>query len=164
MDFIAAEKYVTEQKEKIISLLIDYAMTDTILFWSEDEVLNKLQKQQWQPMIDKFNEAVSTDFKMTYGLNISPENEKNKSILQKYIDSFNKKELSALYAASASMKSVFLGLLLAKKKINASEAFKSAFLEELHQNSLWGEEKEAVAKREQVKTDLLEIEEYLQNG
>jgi len=164
MDFTAAEKYVTEHKEQIISLLLDYALTDTILFWSEDEVLQNLQKQQWLPMINMFNKETGANFAATYGLDISAENENNKPILEIYLNNLNKKELSALYKASASMKSVLLGVLLVKNQITSSEAVKSAFLEEIYQNTLWGEEEQALASREQVKKDLLEIEEYLKNG
>ena len=164
MDFTAVEKYVIEHREEVISLLLDYVMTDTVLFWSKDESLQKLQKQQWLPMITLFNKETDADFAATCNLDILVENEKNRSVLEIYFNNLNKKELSALYAASANMKSVFLGLLLAKNKIAASEAFKKAFLEEMYQNTLWGEEEQALALREAVKKDLLDIEEYLKNG
>lgn len=164
MDFAAVEKYIIEHKEQVVSLLLDYVMADTVLFWSEDKALQKLQKQQWLPMISMFNKETASDFAATCSLNILAENEKNKSALEIYFNNLNKKELSALYTASTSMKSVFLGLLLAKNKITASEAFKTAFLEEIYQNTLWGEEEQGLVSRKAVEKDLLEIEEYLKNG
>ena len=164
MDFKAVEKHITEQKEQTISLLLDYVMTDTILFWSEDKILQNLQKQQWLPLINMFNNETATNFVATHNLDILNENEQNKSVLRVYFNTLSNKELSALYVASESMKSVLLGLLLAKSKITYSEAFKAAFLEELYQNTLWGEEEQALVSREQIKKDLYKIEEYLKNG
>ena len=164
MDFKAIEKHIVEHKEQIISLLLDCVMTDTILFWSEDKALQNLQKQQWLPMINMFNKETVTDFSATYGLNTLAENEKNKPILKAYFNTLNNKELSALYAAAESMKSVLLGLLLSKNKITHSEAFNTAFLEELYQNTIWGEEEQSLESRKQIKKDLYEIEEYLKNG
>lgn len=164
MDFKAVEKHITEHKEQIISLLLDYVMTDTILFWSEDKILQNLQKQQWLPLIKMFNSETATNFAATNKLDILTENEQKKPVLRAYFNTLSNKELSALYVASESMKSVLLGLLLAKSKITYSEAFKAAFLEEIYQNTLWGEEEQALVSREQIKKDLYKIGEYLKNG
>ena len=71
------------------------------------------------------------------------------------------KELGAFYVAALNMKSVLLAAALVKGKINANQAFEAAFLEELWQNENWGADEEALKKREELKQELVDVENFL---
>ena len=165
MPFRNVEQYILQNKEDIVFLLSDYVLTDTILFWSDEDEIKFQQQKEWQPVIDFINKDVGLHLQKTFDLLPPSENEENKKALQEYLRTLYLKDLTALYLVATELKSVLLATMLIKRKINASEAFKKAFLEELFQNERWGTDKEAENKREQIKEKLLKIEEYLkENG
>ena len=61
------------------------------------------------------------------------------------------------------MRSVLLAAALVKGRINAKEAFDAAFLEELWQNESWGVDEEAAKRREEMREELQQIEDFLKN-
>lgn len=164
MLFRDVEQYVLQNKEKIVSLLAEYVLTDTILFWSDEKDLNFLQQEKWQPIIDFVNKEIGINLQKTY--KITPPNENNlyQEAFKIYIRTLYLKELTALYLGATELKSVLLSIAFVKKKISATEAFNLSFLEEFFQNKSWGTDKEAENKKEQIKETILKIEEYLQEN
>ena len=71
------------------------------------------------------------------------------------------KELACYYAAALNMKSVLLALALIKGRVDAENASRLSFLDELWQNNLWGIDEEALARRADRGNELKKIEGYL---
>ena len=71
------------------------------------------------------------------------------------------KELACYYAASLNMKSVLLALALVKGRIDANEAGRLSYLEELWQNEMWGTDDDAEKIRLERCAELKKIESYL---
>ena len=118
------------------------------------------QKNQWQPVLDLLNAVFKLDLQITTGLT-PPDNKHVVSEFSRHLNNMSDNELTGCFLAALEMKSVLLGLLLAKQKITAADAFKMAFLEELFQNQSWGEDFAAVEARENTKKHLEQIEGYL---
>ena len=59
-----------------------------------------------------------------------------------------------LRAASQVCGSVVIGLALSYLRLEAGPAFAAALLEETYQMELWGEEAEALKRRENLRADL----------
>ena len=87
--------------------------------------------------------------------------EKSAERLKMFMESLSNKELAAFYVAALNMKSVLLASALIKGKINAKQAFEAAYLEELWQAENWGVEEEAEKRRQEVRQELKDIEEFL---
>lgn len=164
MPFRDAEQYVLQNKKEIISLLAEFVLTDTILFWSADEDIKLLQRKKWQPIIDFANNEIGLNLQKTYEITPSSENEFCREAFKNYTRTLYLNKLTALYLAATELKSVLLAVALIKGKISATEAFNRAFLEEFYQNERWGTDKEAENKREQIKEKMLKIEGYIQEN
>ena len=59
---------------------------------------------------------------------------------------------------------VLLAAALVKGKINAEEAFRAAFLDELWQAETWGADEEAENRRQTIKNEICEIEKFLHSS
>lgn len=161
IDFKTTEKDIKEHKDEIIDKLIGFSGTDVLLFWSGNEELKKKQNEQWSPILSWIKEYFNMNFQKTETLTPPPENEKYRHYFIDLLHKMSIKDLTSFYLAAVRMKSPLLALALVKKKIDASEAFNLAYLEELHQNKIWGEEEEAVKRRQPIQKELREIEKYM---
>ena len=164
MPFRDAEQYILQNKKEIISLLAEFVLTDTILFWSADEDIKLLQREKWQPIIDFADKEIGINLQKTYEIIPPSENNHCREAFKNYLRTLYLNELTALYLAATELKSVLLAVALVKRKISATEVFEGAFLEEFYQNERWGTDKEAENKREQIKENLLKIEGYIQEN
>ena len=54
--------------------------------------------------------------------------------------------------------------MLEQGKINAEEAFRAAFLDELWQAETWGADEEAENRRQTIKNEICEIEKFLHSS
>lgn len=160
MDFAKLQKSISENRADVIKNLGRFLPADTLLFWSDNEQLHELQKKHWQPLLKTLNSVFKMDLQITTGL-AAPENREATEIFAQHLNKMSDKELAACYWAASAMKSVLLGLLLAKQKISTEQALFACFLEEIYQNKRWGEDVAALNLRRQIQEDLSEIERYL---
>ena len=81
--------------------------------------------------------------------------------LKKVFDEMSDTELACYYAAALNMRSVLLALAFVKGKLTAEKACHLAYLEEVWQNEIWGEDEDALNRRQERCEELKEIEGYL---
>lgn len=162
MDFIKSQKYIAAHREETIKNLCRFITADTLLFWSNEPDLNAFQKKYWQPILDDLNTVFKLQIKTTTSL-YAKENEELSKLFEQYLQQLSDKELTVCFLVSSELKSVLLGWLLSKQKISSDTAFEAAFLEEIYQNRLWGEDVAALNAREKTKQQLRAIEAYLNN-
>lgn len=155
---------VAENREAIIEKLVDFSMTDMLLFWGENKDLIERQKKMWQPILDWAQETMALQLKTTQGIDVPEQDEQTGSRMRLFLESLNNKELLAFFKAALDMRSVLLAAALVKGKINAKQAFEAAFIEELWQSENWGVVEEAQKNREELKDELIEIENFLKTN
>ena len=160
-DWTAIETDVSENKEAIIGKLVEFALSDTLLFWSTDKNVHGVQEQKWAPIISWVNQTIRGDFKKTSGLDTLDENNDMSDKLKIYLSNLSDKELSVFYVAALTMRSVLLALALVKGKINANEAFELSELETLYQIQKWGVDDTIEARHSNIKQILINAEEHL---
>ena len=151
---------IKKYKDKIISELIEFANTDLLLFWDNKTDLRLQQEKEWGPILTWVEEELGVVLKKSDNLNI-PENTEFQSLLKAILNNMTDRDLACYYAAALNMKSVLLALALIKGRLNAEEASRLAYLDELWQNDLWGLDEEAKLRRENRCNDLKKIESYL---
>lgn len=148
-------------REKIIKEQIAFAATDTICFFSPyPEELLTLQREKWQPVIDRIN-AVGCDFKASVGLDVQNPSERTRAFLEKRLNALSDEALCAFAAISGGCRSVILALAVSDGAISAENAFDLAVLEESFQNKIWREDEDALASREGRRKSVLEAAEKL---
>ncbi len=151
---------IVNYREDIEIKLLEFAKTDLLFFWSEKNDLYLRQKKEWQPILDWVEDTLLVKINTTSKLDV-PNNEELQNSLKGLFVKMTEKELACYYAAALNMKSVLLALALVKGKIDAKEAGKLSYLEELWQNEMWGNDEEAIKRRKERCDELVEIESYL---
>ena len=163
-DFKAMMKDVSQHRTEIIERMVNFSLTDTLLFRSPDAVeLIEEEHKVWDPIVAWAKEKMRADFKTSESLEVPVENNASLPRLQVFLESLSDKELVAFYEVSKITKSVLLAAAFVKGKVNADEAFKAAFLEEIWQADKWGHDEQADKRREIIKQELKDVEDFLKN-
>ena len=163
-DFKAMVKDVVQHRKEIIERMVNFSLTDTLLFRNPDAVdLIEEERKVWDPIVDWAKEKMQADFKTSESLEVPVENNASLPRLQVFLESLSDKELVAFYEVSKITKSVLLAAAFVKGKVNADEAFKAAFLEEIWQADKWGHDEQADNRREIIKQELKDVEDFLKN-
>lgn len=155
-----AMKEIGLYRKDVEEKILEFARTDLLFFWGEKKELFEKQQKEWQPILDWVEERINARIKTTTSLNV-PDNEFLQHPLKVIVEEMSDKELACFYAAALNMKSVLLGLALIKGRIDAEEAGRLSYLEELWQNEIWGKEIEAQKRREERCEELKVIERFL---
>lgn len=158
---ISAE--IAEHRDEVIDKLVQFSLTDMLLFWGQEKELIQRQEEQWAPLLLWAKQELDTKFMTTQGLDVPEENKTSGYRLKLFMESLSDKELTAFYAAALDMRSVLLAAALVKGRITAEQAYQAAFLEELWQAENWGVEEEAEKRRQEIKTELQAITEFLKS-
>lgn len=154
-------KDIALHREEVIKGMVQLSLTDVLLFWGQQKELIERQKKAWEPILKWVNEILEAELKYTSSLDIPEQPKESGYRLQNFLEKLSDKELAGFYVAALNMKSVLLAAALVKGKVNSEEAFKAAFLEELWQNENWGVVDEAMKKREEMKQELVDVENFL---
>ncbi len=155
-----AVKEISKNRLEIIAKLLQFAKTDLLFFWGEKKDLYLRQQKEWLPILDWAGKELNVRLNKTDGLEV-PENKALQNPLGQFLNGLSDKELACYYAAALNMRSILLAMALVKKRINAKEACRLSYLEELWQNEMWGADEEAAEKRQERCRELEEIESYL---
>lgn len=158
---ISAE--IAEHRDEVIDKLVQFSLTDMLLFWGQEKELIQRQEEHWAPLLLWAKQELDTKFMTTQGLDVPEENKTSGYRLKLFMESLSDKELTAFYAAALDMRSVLLAAALVKGRITAEQAYQAAFLEELWQAESWGVEEEAERRRQEIKAELQAIAEFLKS-
>ncbi len=154
-------KEIAKNREEVIDRLVQFALTDMLLFWGTNKELAERQEKIWGPILQWASYEVNTKFIKTQSIDVPSQEENSAQRLKMFMETLSNKELAAFYIAALNMKSVLLAAALIKGKINAQQAFEAAYLEELWQAENWGVETEAEKRRTEIRKELQEIETFL---
>lgn len=152
---------IGEHRAEIIDKLVQFSLTDMLLFWGQEKDLIARQEEEWAPLLKWAQQELDAQMVTTHGLNVPEENKASGYKLKKFMEGLSDKELVAFYAAALNMRSVLLAAALVKGRINAEQAFKAAYLEELWQSENWGTDEDSEKRRGELKEELLQIEHFL---
>ena len=160
-DLEKAREEIAKNRAEVIERLVQFSMTDLLLFWGQEKDLMERQAKIWGPILAWAEEKMKAKFATTQSLDVPQENQASGYRLKVFLENLSDKELTAFYAAALQMRSVLLAAALVRGKINAEEAFQAAFLDELWQAENWGSDEEAEKRRQTIKSEIIEIERFL---
>ncbi|MFT8247146.1 ATP12 family chaperone protein [Roseomonas sp. BN140053] len=137
-----------------VDAIARYGESDLLCYRAEDRQLAAEQAAEWQPLLDWCAERHGAALRVTSGLMPVPQDPAALAALHRAVAAHTPLELSALGVAVPATGSLVLGLALSARRIDAVAAMRLATLDETHQEAFWGEDAEALARREGIAADL----------
>lgn len=154
---------VGPQRQRIVDDLIDYGGHDLICYWS-DETGDLLNRQQllWQPLLDWSAQSLAAPLAKTCGVISQDQPPASLAALRDAVEGHDTLALTGLTTAAQAAGSLIIGLALSHGRLNAEEAHRLSQLDELYQAERWGEDAEAVARREHLRQEMLSAARFLE--
>lgn len=153
---------VRPQRGQIVEDLVGFGGHDLLCYWTDEtgELLRR-QQQHWQPLLDWAAADLDAPLKKTCGVISQAQSDASLAALRRAIEAHDDLALTGLAAAAKAAGSVILGLALARRRLDAAEAFRLSQLDELYQAERWGEDAEAAARREALRRELESARRFL---
>ena len=107
-DLEKAREEIAKNRAEVIERLVQFSMTDLLLFWGQEKDLMERQTKIWGPILAWAEEKMKAKFVTTQGLDVPQENQTSGYRLKVFLESLSDKELTAFYAAALQMRSVLL--------------------------------------------------------
>ncbi|XP_005183484.2 ATP synthase mitochondrial F1 complex assembly factor 2 [Musca domestica] len=137
--FTAIDNPNNHTKIDMVNYLLNYIPTDTILFQYDDEKdLHDLQRNEWDPLIEWFNERYGTQLKKTMDITPPTVSSEDKMKISKYLLSHSEDVLYGFVFAVDTLKSIILAFAAIDQRIAVDKAVTLARLEEEYQLKFWG--------------------------
>ena len=159
---VTAIDSVLPQLSALSSEMQNYIMNDLLCYRElEDIKLQECQSKHWDPWLKWSKTEFNFELKPTKGVMPINQDENNASLLLSLISQMDIWQFTCFVRATTLSGSAILSLALLKKRLNADELFFLCFLDELYQVERWGEDEEALEKRNAIKTELYDVSEFL---
>lgn len=127
-------------KHDIVSYILEYFPTDTLLFFSdEEEELRVSQERKWLPILEWFQKRFNVNQKFSRDLQPPPVSTDTRAILARHLLSYDFPELNAICFGVEALKSSILMLACIERRLEPKEAVLLARLEEEYQLERWGQ-------------------------
>ncbi len=137
----------TAEREHVTLEITQYAGSDLVCYWADrPPELVQLQAKHWQPVLDWAKATLAAELVKTSGMMHVAQPEASLEALQCHVAKLNNWELTGVYISMTLLGSALLALrLLAGAEANTVWA--AAHVDEDYQISQWGEDAEAVQRR-----------------
>jgi len=134
--------------------IAEYAESDLLCYRAEDRRLAAMQAESWQPILDWAALQHDAPLRVTTGIVHVAQPPDSLRALHAAVAAHSPFGLSALGIAVPAMGSVVLGLALSAGRIGPGEAHRLAMIDETYQESFWGTDSEAEARRVRIAADI----------
>jgi len=153
---------MTSERHRFDEYLAGYAASDLLCYRAEHPPeLVARQEAQWQPLLDWAEERYAARLEVTQGVVPHPQPPATLTALRTTIDAQDAMSLSALHSATTAAGSLVIGLALLDGRLAANEAFELAELDESFQIEQWGEDPEAVRRREAIRAEFHAVADFI---
>lgn len=154
---------VAAAREAIVDGVVRYAGTDLLCYRADatQPVLQERQARVWQPILDWA--ALRHDARLAVCAGLMPVEQPQGAVraLRAAVEALDDMTLSGVQNATAALGSLVLALALLEGRISAEEAFEVSQLDETFQIEQWGEDVEAVRRRQAIRADILSTRRFL---
>lgn len=154
---------VRPNRDAVIAELTGYGRSDLLCYRASfPEDLIERQAKAWQPLLDWSKNDLGVALSVTEGVMPITQDDHALIRLQDHVEGFDDYYLTALHSLTTVSGSVIIGLAVMKKQIDAKAAFEAAQLDEEYAMEKWGEDAEAIARRDRHRAELLAAGRYLE--
>ena len=153
---------VPSKREKIIKELVGYGNTDLLCYRVEKpHDLKVLQEKLWQAPLEYFSSKTNVNLRVTHNVVPLQQNPECLSKLASIVTGFDNFQLAGLLSLTCLSGSIVLGVSMLYGWMDVCEAWRLIFLDEFHQERIWGADGEALVRRKQIKTDLCNSHRFI---
>jgi chaperone required for assembly of F1-ATPase len=146
---------VTARRQEVVDDLVKYAGSDLICYRAaEPDRLVHAQNAGWNPVLDWVRETHGARFALAQGIVHVEQSPEAKAAIRKAVEAVRSPfQLAALHVMTTLTGSVLIALAHAEGRLTADQAWAVAHVDEHHQESIWGEDHEAMMRRQNREAD-----------
>ncbi|MEE1613926.1 ATP12 family chaperone protein [Microvirga sp. CF3016] len=146
---------VTPRQAEVVDDLVRYAGSDLVYYRAgEPERLARSQDQAWSPVLDWAREAHGARFTLGEGVMHVAQPDDAVAAIRSAIEQVRSPfALAALHVMTTLSGSVLIALAHAAQELDVDRAWAAAHVDELYQESVWGEDYEAMERRRRREAD-----------
>ena len=153
---------VTPQRQALADELAGYIHDDVLRYRSGDDLdLAARQTEMWDPWLGWAEQACGLRLPATAGLMPVSADDAAEHIVRNRLQPLADAQFGCFYRVATLSGSVVLGLAFQERQLRADDVFETAFLDELYQNSLWGTDKEAADRQAAIRSELKDVERFM---
>ena len=157
-----AQDRIAPNPAPVAQELARYAETDLLCYRADKpEALVIRQARAWQPWLDWLERTHGARLEPAEGVMYHPQDPAALARVRAVMESFGPSTLAGLGIAIPALGSAVLGLALAAGALDAATAHEVAALDELFEAEQWGEDAEALHRRNRVAADIRLAERFL---
>ena len=146
---------VTPQRDAVIDQIVAYGSSDLVCYRAEGpEDLVVRQANCWQPLLDWCRERFGAELAVTAGIMPLSQSEEALAALRGGIVDHTDLVLSGLYQLTTGFGSLVISLAVLEGRIGVEKGIEYALLDELFQIGRWGEDREALDRRNGMAADM----------
>ncbi len=150
-----AQERVAPDPRPTVTALARYAESDLLCYRAEaPAALVERQALLWQPWLDWAHDRYGARLRVAEGVMPVRQPDDAVAAMASALEGRHAFELAGLGILVPSLGSLVLGLAVADGVLDAGEAGSLALLDELFQAEQWGEDREAIARRRAVVSDI----------
>ncbi|MCB5175669.1 MULTISPECIES: ATP12 family chaperone protein [Microvirga] len=146
---------VAPRQREVVDDLVRYAGSDLTYYRAgEPERLADAQNDAWNPVLDWARDVHGARFSLAEGVMHVAQPQESVAAIRGAIERIDSPfALAALHVMTTLTGSVLIALAHASKIIDADQAWAAAHVDEHYQESLWGEDYEAMERRRKREAD-----------
>lgn len=153
---------VTPQRETVIGTVAAYGGSDLVCYRADAPAdLVALQHAHWQPLVAWIERCYGVQLAVTSGITPVEQPEAALSTLAAAVAEFDDFGLAALHDLTTISGSLAIALALADDEIDVDRAWAAAQVDETYQAAKWGDDAEAAARRDRLKSELDQAKFFL---
>ena len=146
------------QRGEVLHATLGYVETDLLCYRApEPHALAARQAGAWQPLLDWFEEAHGVGRTVTEGVVAVPQSGNAVEVLRPHLDAMDDLTLAALSVLTQTCGSLVIALAVHCGRLTAEEAFEVSQLDESYQMERWGQDPEALRRRQRLREDILTV-------
>jgi chaperone required for assembly of F1-ATPase len=146
---------VIARREDVVADTAKYAGSDLVFYRADAPArLVEMQNARWNPILDWAREAHGARFNLSEGVMHVEQPAQAVSAIRDAVGRVDSPfALAALHVMTALTGSVLIALAHGSGRLSADEAWDAAHVDEQFQESVWGEDHEAMARRERRRAE-----------
>ncbi|MGO4389501.1 ATP12 family chaperone protein [Microvirga sp. 2YAF29] len=146
---------VVPRQTEVVDDLARYAGSDLVYYRaSEPERLARAQGEAWNPVLDWARDEHGARFSLAEGVMHVTQPEESVAAVRRAVERIESPfALAALHVMTTLSGSVLIALAHAKGPLDVDQAWSAAHVDELFQESVWGEDHEAMERRRKREAD-----------
>lgn len=154
---------VAVRRDAVAGEIAVFAATDLLCHRvAKPEDLAARQDALWQPMLDWAADEYGATLNVTRDIASVAQPAAALSALRLAVEAHDDFALSALHTLTAVCGSVVLALAVSGGRMSASEAAEASLLDEAYQAEQWGDDPEAVQRRDGIHAEIASAARFLQ--